>query len=404
MACDRKTSPVSMSRKKLVRISTIPLSLNIFCRGLLSELAGEYDTVAITSSGEGFDEIGRREGIRTIAVDMQRAISPLADFRSLVRLIKVLRVERPDMVHSVTPKAGLLAMLAARITGVPVRIHTFTGLLFPTAGGLRRRLLMFTDWLTCKCATHIIPEGNGVKNDLYAAGITHRPMTVLGNGNVRGIDLGYYARLPEVLSESKQIRDRLSFPPDAFVFIFVGRVVADKGMRELISAFEKITLYDPSVRLLIVGGYDSGRDPVDGDTSRKIEALRSGGYLSLVEWTDDVRPWYAAADALVFPSYREGFPNVVIEAGAMGLPSIVTDINGSREIIIHNENGVIVPPRDAGALYDAMKSFVDSPDFVRSLSGRSRQLVASRYEQGYVRNCLKEFYRKCCHDIDTDIS
>ena len=165
---------------KLVRSSTVPQSLNTFCRGVLKELSQQYEVVAISSPGESLDEVGRREGVRTIAVPMQRHISLWNDLKSLWRMWRVLRKERPDMIHSMTPKAGLISMMAGWLVGVPVRIHTFTGLVWPTATGLKRRILMATDWLTCACATHIIPEGEGVKNDLLNHNITHKPIKVLG--------------------------------------------------------------------------------------------------------------------------------------------------------------------------------------------------------------------------------
>ena len=176
---------------KIIRASTVPESLDTFCRGLLSELQQEcgYEVVAVSSPGDRLDTLAAREGVRTVAVPMERHISPLKDLKSLWRLLRVFRRERPAMVHSMTPKAGLLSMMAAWICRVPVRLHTFTGLVFPTATGLTQKILVFTDRLTCACATHIVPEGEGVRNDLTSYRITAKPLKVLGHGNVRGIDL-----------------------------------------------------------------------------------------------------------------------------------------------------------------------------------------------------------------------
>ena len=165
--------------KRIVRAATIGLSLNAFCRGLLRELTEEgYEVVALSSSDADLRQVGEREGVRTIGVPMERRISPLKDLVSLVRLIRVLRKEKPDMVHSMTPKAGLLCMMAAKMAGVPVRVHTFTGLVWPTSTGLIRQILIWTDKLTCACATHVIPEGEGVKQDLQRC-ITRKPLKVL---------------------------------------------------------------------------------------------------------------------------------------------------------------------------------------------------------------------------------
>lgn len=369
---------------KLVRVTTVPTTMRSFCRGLFRELQEQdgYEVVAVSSPGKELDEIALNEGVRTVAVPMERHIAPLKDLVSLWRMWRVMRRERPDMVHSMTPKAGLVTMIAAWLARVPVRIHTFTGLVFPTSTGLKRRVLMATDWLTCACATHVIPEGEGVKHDLLANGITHKDIRVLGYGNIRGVDLEYW-------SEPQVQRFDASQP---FRFVFVGRLVGDKGINELVSAFARLNAELPGrARLTLVGRLEPELDPLAPQTVRLIDEC---GAIDAVGLKSDVRPYYADADALVFPSYREGFPNVVIEAGAMGLPSIVTDINGSREIVVDGENGTIIPPRDEQALYAVMRRWVEHPDEPRALAVNARRMVAERFEQGYVRRCLREFYKQ----------
>lgn len=375
--------------KKLIRTSTVPTSLNTFCKGLFAELTNEgWEVVAISSPGAELEELGHREGIKTVGVPMERHISPLKDLKSLWRLIKVFRKEKPDMVHSITPKAGLLSMIAAWICRVPVRLHTFTGLVFPTSSGIKRKVLVLTDRLTCACATHIVPEGEGVKNDLIDNHITKKPLKVLGFGNIKGIDLEHFNssagyEKPAPLKDCIQEGD--------FIFVFVGRLVGDKGINELIQAFKQLAEKYPNAKLLLVGPTEQNLDPLKEETLMEIE---NNPNILAVGNQADVRPWLAFSDALVFPSYREGFPNVVIEAGAMGLPSIVTDINGSREIINQDKNGVIIPAHDAEALEKAMEYFITNPDKVRKMVENARPMVASRYEQSFVRQCLKDYYRE----------
>ncbi len=376
------------TRRKIIRSSTVPQSLETFCKGMLKELSADYDVVALSSPGEALDIIAQREGVRTIAVSMERHISILKDLKSLFALIKVFRKERPDMVHSMTPKAGLLCMLAAWWTKVPVRIHTFTGLVFPTSRGLKKRILMLTDRITCACATHIIPEGEGVKNDLIENKITRKPLQVLGYGNVRGVDMDYYTRTSEVEGMAKSLRD-----PEKFTFLFVGRIVRDKGINELVAAFRKLAVDNPGIRLFMVGAYEENLDPVDPLT---LEAIKTDSSIVSVgrKSGTDLLAYYAASDCFVFPSYREGFPNTVLEAGAMGLPCIVTDINGSREIIKDGYNGLIVPSHDADAMYEAMKWMLDNPGKRESMASVSREHIAAHYEQGFVRKCLLDYYRE----------
>ena len=375
-----------MFRKKIIRTSTVSTSLNTFCRGTLRRLAQTYDVVAVSTPDDELHEMAQREGVRVVGVAMRRPISPLHDLRSLLRLIRVFRRERPDMVHSITPKAGLLSMIAAWVCRVPVRLHTFTGLVFPTAAGLKKKILILTDRITCACATHIVPEGEGVKNDLQQYGITRKSLRVLGYGNVRGVDMQHYSRTPEVMAAAQPI-----MRSGVFTFVFVGRVVRDKGINELVQAFARLNAQEPATRLILVGRFEDDLDPVLPQTRQTIEqneAIESVGSQA------DVRPWLAASDALVFPSYREGFPNVVLEAGAMGLPSIVTDINGSREIIVEGENGVIVPPRDADALYAAMLRFIEAPAEVAQMAANAREMIASRFEKSFVEQCLFDYYKE----------
>lgn len=375
------------SRKKIIRSSTVPQSLETFCKGVLKELSEDYDVIALSSPGEALDIVGSREGVRTIAVPMERHISVFKDLKSLFALVKVFRKERPDMVHSMTPKAGLLCMMAAWMTRVPVRVHTFTGLVFPTATGLKKRILMLTDRITCACSTHIIPEGEGVKKDLVVFKITKKPLQVLGYGNIRGVDMEYYSRSHEVEEKAAVLRDS-----SRFTFLFVGRIVRDKGINELVAAFRRLSIDYPQVRLYLVGGFEDTLDPVDDTTKDAIDNDERIQYAGR-QIGDDLLAYYAASDCFVFPSYREGFPNTVLEAGAMGLPCIVTDINGSREIIEDGFNGRVVPSRDTDALYEAMKWMIENPEKRKSMASVSRGHIQMHYEQGYVRRCLHEYYR-----------
>lgn len=373
--------------KKILRACTVPQSIG-FVVGMIPDLTKEYEVGVLSSPGEEWamlDKYG--DAVKRLEVPMERHISPLRDLRSLWRLVRVFRRERPDMVHSMTPKAGMLCMLAAWITRVPVRVHMFTGLVFPTATGLKRRILMATDWLTCACATHVLPEGEGVKRDLLDNGITRKPIKVLGYGNCRGIDLDRFdPTLSEVQAEAAKLRK-----PEVFTFIAIGRLVGDKGINELVAAFSRLNRELPATRLILVGPQEKELDPLSPATLLEIE---SNPAIEAVGNQADVRPWLAAADCHVLASYREGFPNVVIEAGAMGLPQIVTDINGANEIIINGRNGVIVPPKNADAIHASMSRMATDPAFRSVLAANARSLIASRYEQTYVRRCLYDFYHE----------
>ena len=377
-----------LDKKKLIYASTIPQSLDTFWRGFLRQQAKDNIVVALSSPGESMPRIAEREGVKTIEVPMERRISLRNDLVSLWNLVKVFRRERPYMVHSMTPKAGLLCMMAAWLTRVPVRVHTFTGLVFPTSTGLKRMVLMTTDRITCFCATHIIPEGEGVKRDLLENRITRKPIRVLGYGNVRGVDMAYYSRRPEVMQIADTLRDK-----SRFTYLFVGRIVRDKGIDELVTAFTELHNRHPNARLILVGSYEDGIDPVS-QTSKS--AINSHPAISAVgvKTGDELLAYYVASDCFVLPSYREGFPNTVMEAGALGIPCVVTDINGSNEIIRNAENGLIVPPKNAAALRKAMEKMIVCREDTSLMASNARKMIADRFEQSFVRQCLIDFYKE----------
>ena len=369
-------------KNKIIRSVTVSQSLG-FCREVMIKMrAMGYDMVAVTSPGPELDELRDMDGFHCVAVPMERHISVVNDLKSLIRMIGVFRKEKPHVVHSMTPKAGMICMVAAWLTHVPVRIHTFTGLVWPTATGMKRKLLMMTDWLTCACATHVIPEGQGVLNDLKNGGITKKPMKVLGYGNVKGVDM-------ERFSPARFVVTKI---PDVFTFVFVGRIVSDKGINELVEAFVKLHDKHKNTRLVLVGNYEHNLDPVSDKTRQLIET-NDGIEARGAKYGDDLLQMYVDADCFVMPSYREGFPNTVLEAGAMGLPSIVTDINGSREIIENEKNGLIVPAKDADALYVAMERMLTDTAVRSTMKQNARQMIESRFEKNFVQSCQIEFYK-----------
>lgn len=344
-----------------------------------------YDVVVVTSPGKELDDFKQRHPQeKAIEVPMERRISLTKDIKSLWKMIGVVRKEKPYMIHSMTPKAGLLSMIAGWLTGVPVRVHTFTGLVWPTATGLKRKILIATDWLTCACATHIIPEGLGVLDDLKNHKVCRKPMKVLGYGNVKGVDMERFnpARFTEVQRDD-----------EVFRYVFVGRIVGDKGINELVEAFVRLNNEYPATKLTLVGKYEANLDPVKPVTLKMIEenpCIDACG----PKYGDDLLVEYMKSHCFVMPSYREGFPNTVMEAGALRLPSVVTDINGSREIIIHGENGLIVPSKDADALYEAMKQMLLDKSAYEQMAANARHLINSRFEKSFVQDCLIKFYEE----------
>lgn len=376
--------------RKLIRTSTVPMSLDKLLSGQLRFLNEYYNTLAVSSDINSLNKVAVKEGIDVAEVNMSRQISLIKDLKALWNLFRLFKKEKPLIVHSITPKAGLLSMLAAKFSGVPIRIHTFTGLVFPTKTGLFKRLLIAADWLLCRCATNVYPEGIGVMNDLISYKITSKPLKVLANGNINGIDTAYFN--PNIYSEEQNtnLRNDLNIGEQDFVFIFVGRLVGDKGINELVAAFNSMCTEYSNTKLLFVGEQEQKLDPLSEKTIALIKTNKS---IISVGYQDDVRPYFSISDILVFPSYREGFPNVVMQAGAMGLPSIVTDINGCNEIIIEGANGTIIPPKNIELLEKKMVQLMIDSEYAKRLAKNARQMIIDRYKREFVWKALLDEYK-----------
>lgn len=365
----------------------MPASLNKMLIGQLRHLNQYYEIVAVSAAGPELDELVGREHVRVAPVDMDREISPVKDIAALWKLVLLLWKERPEIVHVNTPKGSLLGMLAAKIAGVPHRIYTVTGLRFETETGWKRRLLINMERITCWAASRVIPEGNGVKETLIRTGITRKELKVLANGSINGIDLSYYS--PESVTEQQKqaIREQYNLDNN-FVFCFVGRIVKSKGVEELVTAFNRLQRIRKNIRLLILGREEAA-DPVSGAV---LELINTHPNIHNTGWQKDVRPFLAVSNALVLVSYREGFPNVVMQAGAMNVPAIVSDISGCNEIVVQGKNGLIVPARSADALEHAMLRLLDDTDEYNRMVAGSREMITSRFEQRVIWDSLLQEY------------
>lgn len=349
-----------------------------------------YDVLAVSSAGEDFEEILREHGVSGIRINMSRKIAPTKDLIALSKLIFLFLKEKPLIIHTHTPKAGTLGMLAAWLCRVPIRMHTVAGLPLLEASGLKRFILDFVEKITYACATKVYPNSFGLKDIILQNNYCiESKVKVIGNGSSNGIDTNYFSKAaiaPELLEKLKLQHQVLS---DDFVYLFVGRLVADKGINELIKAFNAVNQRHPNTKLLLVGPRESALDPLNEETE---QILRDQPAIILSGYQNDVRPFLTIADVLTFPSYREGFPNVVMQAGAMGLPSIVTNINGCNEIIQDNVNGIIIPPKDCTALENAMIELLENREKLKRFAQNARPSIVDRYEQQMVWQLIKQEY------------
>lgn len=380
-----------MTQKKLIRITTVPLSLDKLLEGQLRFMSEFYEVTALSSEKEYLERIGQKENVSTFHIEMTRKITPIQDVISVIKMYFFLKKTKPFIVHTHTPKAGIVGMLAAKLAGVPHRLHTVAGLPLLEATGIKRKLLDFVEKLTYSSATKVYPNSKALLEIIQQNNYCNpSKLKVIGNGSSNGIDTNYFDKSHFSAGQNNTLKNKLGITTSDFVFIFVGRIVADKGINELVAAFSTLQKEITNVKLLLVGPFEEELNPLQPETMNEIQTNPS---IISVGYQNDVRPYFAISNALVFPSYREGFPNVVMQAGAMNLPSIVSNINGCNEIIIEGENGIIIPVKDQNALLNAMKIVAQNDIVIQKYTQNARPLIVSRYEQNVVWDAILKEYR-----------
>ncbi len=383
---------MEINKKKLIRITTVPLSLDKLLSGQLHFMTAFYDVIAVSSDNNYLQKIGKKEKTRTFLLTMSRKITPIQDFVAVVKLFLFLKKEKPLLVHSHTPKAGIVGMLAAKLARVPIRLHTVAGLPLMETNGAKRKVLEAVEKLTYSCSTRVYPNSKGLFDFIATNEFTGlNKLKLIGNGSSNGIDTSCFS--PDKVSDTQQkaLKISLGILDEDFVFVFVGRLVGDKGINELVLAFKRVNQHNNHLKLLLVGTTEMDLDPLQEAT--QLETLHNKNIIS-VGFQEDIRPYLAISDALVFPSYREGFPNVVLQAGAMGLPAIVTNINGCNEIIIDGQNGIIIPVKNSDAIEKALFKLLKDKPLFEFLQSNARQMITSRFEQKEIWKLLREEYQE----------
>ena len=383
---------------KILRITTVPISLYKLLQGQPQFIMqNNFEMILASANGKEISKIEQDTGLKVHILPLTRKISPITDLKALYKTYKLIKRTQPDIVHSHTPKAGIIGMLAAKLAGVPIRMHTVAGMPLLETTGVKRRILNLVEKLTYKSATGVYPNSFGLKDIIIKNGLINpEKLKVLANGSSNGIDLNYFN--PELYSEADKqtLRNDLKISNNDFVFSFVGRLVSDKGINELVNAFVRLQKNYNNIKLLLIGNEEPNLDPLNPDVKKEIE---TNDDIITTGWVEDVRPYFDISNVFVFPSYREGMPNVVMQAGAMGLASIVSDINGCNEIIQDRINGLIVPVKNTEALFEAMRELLKQKELLLKLQNNARPSIQSRFDQQLVWQAILEEYRKQLNQI-----
>ena len=375
--------------KKILILATVPMSLTTLLKGQAKYLSGFYEVKLITSNSYINSRIAEFEGVEVKAIDMSRKITPLQDLRALYRLYRFILNENPDIVYTFTPKAGLLGMMASFLSRVPVRIHNVVGLPLMEASGKKFILLKFIERLTYFFSTNIFCNSFGLK-EYINSNLTSLPITVIGQGSINGVDTEYFKNKHNK-EEGLKIRGKYNILKDDFVITFIGRIVKDKGINELVESFINLVKKYPNLKLLLVGDYEEDLNPIDKKNKKFIDELDS---IIAIGFKNDIREFLAITDLFTLPSYREGLPNSLIEAGSFGIPLLATDINGCNEIIENNETGILVKKKDAKSLKDGIEKLIVDKRLYSYIRDNVRDKIIKKYDQNYFWKELKNEFKK----------
>jgi glycosyltransferase involved in cell wall biosynthesis len=378
---------------KLIRVTTIPLALHTLLKGQMRFMSENgFEVIMVSADGKEREEVIRHEGCEHFIIPMTRKITPFADLRSLWQLYRFFKKEKPDIVHSHTPKAGLLAMLAAKMAGIKIRIHTIAGLRFMTSTGITRKLLVRMEKLTASTANHVWPNSYSLLKYVQDHKLAKRSkLKVIGQGSSNGIDLERFAIDSLQPSKMEEVRKQLNYDEKLIYLLSVGRIVKDKGIDELLKAFQLLQKDHPNTRLVLLGSFEEDLDPVS-DEARSI--LKQHPAIIHINWSDAVEYYMRLATILVHPSYREGFPNVLLQAGAMGCPICCSEIEGNIDIVSHEETGLLFRKMDANDLLSKLQWAVTHRVEMDEYAKKLRSKVKEQFDRKFVQKSLLEEYSR----------
>jgi glycosyltransferase involved in cell wall biosynthesis len=382
-----------MTRSKapiLIHITTVPETLG-FCRGQIGYMKERgFDVQAVSSPGKLLEETGAREGIPVYAVDLTRRITPLKDLLSLLKMYRLFTFLKPTIVHGHTPKGGLIAVVAARLARVPVVIYTIHGLPFITAKGIKRQLLRWSETLACRLADRVFAVSQANKRTAVAQGFCPKDkIQILGSGSCNGVE-GEERFNPQKLAPGirEELRNSYRINSDALVLGYIGRIVRDKGIATLEEAWQSLRRKYPTLYLLMVGQ----EEPQDPLPATLMQRLQSDPRVILTGRVGNPIPCYAAMDIVVLPTYREGFPIVPLEAAAMKVPVVATNVDGCSEAVMDGLTGLLVPPRDPQALAAAIERLILDPELRHQMGQAGRQRVLQKFRPEVIWKALYENY------------
>jgi glycosyltransferase involved in cell wall biosynthesis len=379
------------THKKLVRITTVPMALRYLLPGQMKFMQQNgLDILMISADGKELVEVIANEQCRHIMVPMTRKMTPFRDLQCLFQLIRIFKKEKPDIVHSHTPKAGLLGMLAAKICGVKIRIHTVAGMPLMVESGFKFLLLKFIEKLTYRAANHVWPNSNSLNNYIIEHQFTSpAKLHIIGRGSTNGIDCNRFNKTSLDENKLSEIKQNISYSPQFVYLLCIGRLVKDKGIVELVNVFLSLHKKIPALRLILVGDYEQELDPLPAGIIKEVQTNKN---IIHIKWTQQVEYFMHIANCFVFPSHREGFPNVLLQAGAMELPVICSRIAGNVDIVTDKQTGLIFETADELQMEQQIEYAISNPVVMQAMAARLSQIIKKYYQRENIwQNILFEY-------------
>ena len=377
---------------KLIRITTVPLSLKLLLTDQMKFMrASGWEVIMVSADGKEVNEVVRREGCEHRVIPFTRKITPLKDLYCIWLLIKLFKEEKPDIVHTHTPKAGLLGMIAAAIAGVSVRIHTLAGLPYLVTAKQKRKVLVAMEKLTFRSCTELWPNSYSLKDFILQENLVDAAkIRVIEDGSSNGVDVEAFDR--ERLKENHLVAAMMRVAPaeNDFIILAVGRLVKDKGIEDLVEAFLQSKIINKS-KLVLLGSFEQDLNPLDTEVIRKIN---DHPRIVHIEWSNHVSHYMAISDVLVHASHREGFPNVLLEAGAISCPIICSDIPGNTDLVRHQKTGLIYPVKDRQALKEALEFAFVKKERMYGFADQLYKEVVSKYNRPRLHRAILENYQR----------
>ena len=384
---------------KLIRITTVPISLKLLLSGQMKFMKKNgWEVLMVSASGIEVKQVFKQEGVKHKLIPFTRRITPFQDLICILKLFILFLKEKPDIVHTHTPKAGLLGMIAAKLAGVRIRIHTLAGMPAMSASGSRKTfLLKRAERWTYAFATEVWPNSRGLYQFVLDQELTTpSKIKIIGKGSSNGIDLNKYNRAS--LKENHLVAATMRIMPgeDDFIILAIGRLVKDKGIEELVSAFINSKIVGMS-KLVLLGAFEQDLNPISQET---IQTICEHPKIVQIDWSDHVAHYLALADVLVHPSHREGFPNVLLEAGAMQVPIICSDIIGNTDLVTQQKTGLLFPVKEASVLKEALEFAFVKRDKMAQYASNLYDHIVENFDRNKIHQELLTNYHRLLKDIN----